>query len=115
MTEQNNSMDMPPKTCSIEKLVTIPQHVEKVIKGQKTATRRNGRYADIGETMKLNDHQFVVENVYSQTLGELTDADAKREGYENLESYKQFILSSHHGMSWMPDMKVWVHEFAPVK
>lgn len=115
MTEENDNKALPTKTCSIEKLVTIPQDVKKVINGQKTATRRNGRYADIGETMKLEGHQFVVENVYSQTLGELTDDDAKQEGYENLENYKQFILSGHHGMSWDPGMKVWVHEFAPAK
>lgn len=114
MSEQNNHKELPPKTCSIEKLVTVPQDVEKVIKGQKTATRRNGRYADIGEIMKLRDHQFVVEDVYPQTLGELTDDDAKREGFETAEEYKNSILSLHPGMPWSPDMKVWVHEFTAV-
>lgn len=111
----NENNALPPKTCTIERLVTMPEDVEKVIKGQKTATRRNGRYADIGEIMTLRDHEFVVERVYSQTLGELTDEHAKQEGYESVEDYKNAILSIHPGMPWKPKMRVWVHEFALVQ
>lgn len=102
---------LPPKTCSIERLVTLPEDVEKVLAGQKTATRRNGRYADVGEVMTLKGQDFVVEQVYSQTLGELTEEHAKQEGYASLEEYKQSILSIHPGMPWVPTMRVWVHEF----
>lgn len=109
MTEEK----LPPKTCSIDRLVTKPDDVEKVIAGKKTATRRNGRYADIGEIMELKKHRFVVERVYRQKLGDVTDEDARREGFENLEAYKQSILSLHPGMEWLPHMKVWVHEFSP--
>jgi N4-acetylcytidine amidohydrolase len=111
MTNQNETNALPPKTCSIERLVTLPADVEKVLAGQKTATRRNGRYADVGEVMTLQNHQYVVENVYSQALGELTDEDAKQEGYQTVEEYKQSILSIHPGMPWLPKMRVWVHEF----
>lgn len=114
MSEHKNTQ-LPPKTCTIERLVTVPQDVEKVIKGKKTATRRNGRYADIGEIMELNGHEFVVNNVYSQSLGEMTDEHAKQEGYESLEAYKEAILGLHPGMPWSPKMKVWVHEFAPLQ
>ncbi|UOQ48918.1 ASCH domain-containing protein [Gracilibacillus caseinilyticus] len=114
MSNQHNSQQLPPKTCTIDRLVTIEADVEKVIKGEKTATRRNGRYADIGEVMTLKDHHFRVDNVYQQSLGMITDEDAKREGYDNLEAYKQSILSLHPGMPWGPKMKVWVHEFSAV-
>ncbi|MBP1971387.1 hypothetical protein J2Z83_003526 [Virgibacillus natechei] len=109
MTDQNNTL--PPKTCTIEKLVTVDADVEKVINGEKTATRRNGRYADIDEVMTLKGVKIVVKNVYAQMLGEVTDQDAMQEGYENVEAYKQAILSIHPGMTWEPDMKVWVHEY----
>lgn len=115
MTSENSNQALPPKTCTIERLITKPQDIEKVINGQKTATRRNGRYADVGEIMKLNNHQFIVENIYTQKLGEVTEEDAKQEGFENLEAYKQSILSFHPGMKWAPKMEVWVHEFAPVE
>jgi len=114
MTTEHANNALPPKTCTIERLVTIPEDIEKVIAGKKTATRRNGRYADIGEIMTLNGYEFVVDSVYSQTLGELTDEHAMQEGYETLEDYKQSILSLHEGMPWLPKMKVWVHEYRPV-
>lgn len=115
MTTQNENNALPPKTCTIERLVTLPEDVEKVLAGQKTATRRNGRYADIGEIMTLNGKEFVVESVYSQSLGELTDEHARQEGYDSVEEYKQSILSIHPGMPWLPQMRVWVHEFRAVE
>ena len=115
MTMEIENNGLPPKTCSIERLVTLEADVKKVLSGEKTATRRNGRYADPGEIMTLEGREFVVERVYSQSLGELTDEDARREGFENVEEYKQSILAYHPGMPWLPQMRVWVHEFAPVQ
>ncbi|NRD77268.1 ASCH domain-containing protein [Bacillus sp. BRMEA1] len=115
MTMENQGTALPPKTCSIERLITVEEDIQKVLAGQKTATRRNGRYADPGEIMTLEGRQFVVEKVYSQSLGELTDDDARREGFNNVEEYKQSILSMHPGMPWLPQMRVWVHEFRPVE
>lgn len=105
----------PEKTCSIERLVTIPSDVEKVINGQKTATRRNGVYAYPGEIMVLNGKEFKIENLYSQTLGEMTDTDAQKEGYPTMEEYKQSILAIHDKMPWLPTMSVWVHEYSSVQ
>ncbi|WP_102346413.1 ASCH domain-containing protein [Bacillus sp. Marseille-P3661] len=111
MTEQNNSSVLPPKTCEIDRLITMQDDINKVLAGEKTATRRNGRYADVGEIMTLEGKQFIIEKVYSQSLGELTDDHARQEGYANVEEYKQSILSMHPGMPWLPQMRVWVHEF----
>lgn len=111
MANIENSNTLPPKSCSIDKLVTKEDDVKKVIAGIKTATRRNRRYADVGEIMTLDEHQFVVNHVYSQSLGEVTEENAIQEGYENLDQYKESILSLHPGMRWVPKMKVWVHEF----
>ncbi|KAB8125501.1 ASCH domain-containing protein [Gracilibacillus oryzae] len=114
MTSNQENQALPPKTCTIDRLITIPADIEKVLQGKKRATRRNGRYADIGETMTLEDHQFIIDKVYQQKLGELTDEDAIKEGYADLEAYKEAILSLHPGMPWIPKMQVWVHEFSPV-
>ncbi|WP_066071790.1 ASCH domain-containing protein [Neobacillus soli] len=115
MTTQNENNTLPPKTCSVERLITMEDDVKKVLAGEKTATRRNGRYADPGEIMTLEGREFVVENVYSQSLGELTDEDVRREGFDSVEAYKQSILAYHPGMPWLPQMRVWVHEFRPVQ
>ncbi|MFH5184568.1 ASCH domain-containing protein [Paenibacillus sp. TAB 01] len=108
------SETLPPKTCTIERLVTKEDDVEKVLSGLKTSTRRNGRYADIGEIMELQGRKFEVHKVYQQSLGELTEEDVQSEGFNSLEDYKNYILSMHAGMPWLPHMKVWVHEFRAV-
>lgn len=115
MTNHEENQSLPPKTCSVDRLVTMPSDVKLVLEGKKTATRRNGRYADVGEIMELEGQKFVVDKVYPQSLGELTDADAKQEGFETVEQYKEAILSYHPGMPWLPHMRVWTHEFSPVK
>lgn len=107
----NKNHSLPPKTCSIDRLVTIPADIDKVINGEKMATRRNDRYADVDEVMVLNNRRFKVTDVYEQKLGEVTDKDALKEGFQNVEEYKQSILSIHPGMKWEPEMNVWVHEF----
>lgn len=112
---------LPPKTCSIDRLVTVEQDIEKVLNGEKTATRRNGRYADIGEIMELKNRKFKVTNVYQQDIREISEADAQREGFASLDHYKEYIVSLHKHSNdtpvknvWMPAMKVWVHEFEEV-
>jgi hypothetical protein len=108
------SEGLAPKTCSIERLITVEKDVKLVLNGDKQVTRRNGRYADPGEIMELGGQSFEVYKVYQQVIGEMTDADAKAEGYTDIETYKQYILSMHKGMPWIPNAKVWVHEFRPV-
>jgi hypothetical protein len=115
MENQNESNALPPKTCTVDLLITVQADIDKVIAGKKIATRRNGRYADIGEIMTLQGHDYVVDQVYRQSLGELTDEHAQQEGYLNVEEYKQSILAFHPGMPWLPHMRVWVHEFRPVQ
>lgn len=109
------SKELAPKTCSIDRLITVEQDVQKVLSGEKTCQRRNGRYADPGETWEIEGRKFEVYNVFQQPLGEMTEADAQREGCSDLESYKQQMLSMHPGMPWVPAMKAWVHEFREVK
>ncbi|MCH1626490.1 ASCH domain-containing protein [Fredinandcohnia quinoae] len=109
MTTHN---ELPPKTSTVDKLVTMEADVQKVLEGKKTATRRNGRYADVGEIMELEGKKYRVDKVYEQSLGELTDQHAQQEGFDTVEDYKQSILAYHPGMPWLPQMKVWVHEFS---
>ena len=81
MSNQTN-IELPKKSCSIERLVTVQVDVAKVLNGQKTATRRNGVYAYPGEIMVLDGKEFKVDALYSQTLGEMTDEHAKQEGFQ---------------------------------
>jgi hypothetical protein len=103
--------EYPAKTCDITRLVGHPRLVAAVISGAKTQQRRDGLYAYPGETFELEGVTFVVTAVERQRIGDMTDADARAEGYPGLEAYKQFILRMHAGMAWNEDGMVWVHTF----
>ncbi|PWI58743.1 ASCH domain-containing protein [Sulfoacidibacillus thermotolerans] len=109
------SESFPPKTCSIDRLVTREEDVARILRGEKTAVRRNGRYADPGEQWMIREHRFLVEKVYRQKLGEMTDEDAKKEGFLDLASYQEYLQTVHPGMPFAPGMPTWVHEFRAIK
>ncbi len=103
--------EYPNKTCDISRLLTHPRLVAAALAGEKTQQRRDGLYAYPDETFELQGVRFVVTAVARQRLGDMSDADARAEGYADLESYKQIILRMHAGMSWNEDGTVWVHTF----
>jgi hypothetical protein len=102
----------PEKTCSIDRLVTHAKLVEAAKAGTKTQQRRDGVYGWPGETFELDGITFVVTDLKRQRLGDMTDADAKAEGYPSLEMYRDIILKMHAGMTWNEDALAWVHSFA---
>lgn len=101
----------PPKTCNIDRLLRHSKLVEAAKAGLKTQQRRDGIYAYPGETFELDGVEFVVTALERQSLGEMTEDDAKAEGYPSLEAYRALILQMHPGMSWDESHKVWVHCF----
>lgn len=103
--------DYPEKTCEIDRLVRHPKLVAAARAGQKTQQRRDGVYAYPGETFELEGVRFTVTALERQALGEMTDADAKAEGYPNLQAYRELILNMHPGMQWDDSHWVWVHHF----
>lgn len=105
----------PEKTCSIERLVTQPRMVEAVKSGKKTQQRRDGVYGWPGETFDLDGTTFIITDLKRQRIGDMTDQDAKAEGFPSLEMYKDIILKMHAGMTWNEDGLVWVHSFSEMK
>ena len=101
----------PEKTCAIDRLIRHPKLVIAAKSGEKTQQRRNGIYAYPGETFKLDAIEFTITAVESQRLAEMTEADAKAEGYPSLETYRAMILKMHSGMQWDDSNHVWIHYF----
>lgn len=102
----------PEKTCSIDRLVTHSKLKEAVLSGRKTQQRRDGVYGWPGETFELDGKVFVVTDLKRQRLGDMTEEEARAEGYPSLEMYKDIILKMHAGMTWNDEALVWVHSFA---
>ena len=101
----------PEKTCTIDRLIRQPRLKKAAIEGNKIQQRRDGLYAYPGDTFELDGVPFIVTFVEHKTLAEMTDNDAKAEGYPNLDDYKNLILKMHKGMTWNQNHKVWVHHF----
>jgi hypothetical protein len=102
----------PQKTCSIERLVTLPKLVAAAKAGIKTEQRRDGVYGWPGEEFELDGMTFVLTGLTRQRLGDMTDEQARAEGYQSLAQYKDIILKMHAGMTWNTEHLVWVHTFA---
>lgn len=103
--------EFPAKTCDIDRLLRHPKLVAAALNGQKTQQRRDGLYAYPGEKFVLEGVEFVVTGVERQRIGDMTDADARAEGYPNMAMYKDLILKMHANMEWNEDGLVWVHSF----
>ncbi len=101
----------PEKTCAIERLVRHPILVAAALAGSKTQQRRDGLYAYPGEVFTLEGVEFEITSVERRPLAEMTDAEAKAEGYADLAAYREFIVSMHPNMTWSGEGYVWVHCF----
>ena len=79
-----------------------------------TQIHRGNRYADGGDTFELEGKPFEVVDVTEWTLGDLTDADARREGSPDLEAYRERLKRAHGGnFEWDDTATVVRHRVAP--
>jgi len=92
-------------------------YIEKIIRGEKTATRRRSRpMVKAGGVYRIRVDFFNylpdrirVERLYEQRLGEMDDEDAVREGAASIEEYRG-EWEELYG-AWDDDVYVWVVEF----
>jgi hypothetical protein len=70
------------------------------------------RYAEAGDTFVVDGDRFEVTSVDRRTLGEFTDADARREGSDSLEAYKRRMERVHGGeFEWDESDEVLTYRF----
>ncbi|MCQ4333082.1 ASCH domain-containing protein [Natronomonas sp. F2-12] len=87
---------------------------EAVLEGEITQLSRGAgnRYAEAGDTFVLEGTRFGVTDVETRTLGDLTDADARREGSPSLEAYKARMEKVHPGnFEWDPTSEIRTYRF----
>lgn len=104
----------PEKTCTIDRLVRQKKLVDATLAGTKTEQRRDGVYGYPGESFLLAERRFEIVSLTHDRLGEMTDEEARAEGFPDLETYRALIIRMHRGMKWDPDHLVWVHRFREV-
>lgn len=103
-------------TIEPESLFPNEKTLDAVAAGKMTQIHRGQQYADEGNTFELDGDTFEVVDVTERKLGDMTDEDARREGSEDLEAYKQRMVRAHGGnFEWDDDADVIRHRVERVE
>ena len=104
-------------------LLFKPEHIEPILAGTKTKTRRIWKRQRVKEgsvqlakTKMLSTEYFAklrILGVKKRKLGQMIEAEAEREGYMSLTEYKA-AWEKINGTSWDPDQEVLVVSFEVV-
>jgi len=90
--------------------------VAAVGEGEMTQITRGQAYAEVGDRFEVDGERFEVVAVDERRLGDLTDADARREGSADLDAYRERLERAHgDGFEWNDDAEVVTHRVAPVE
>ncbi|MFC7187151.1 ASCH domain-containing protein [Halorubrum yunnanense] len=89
---------------------------QAALDGDVTQLHRGNQYGAEGDIFEIDGVDFELTEVTERTLGDMTDADAKREGSPSLEAYKERMVRAHGGnFDWDEDADVVRHRFERVE
>ena len=93
------------------------KHISLILAGRKTQTRRIHLHEwRVGRCYSIRDRWFdkpkghiIITRKFKQRIGDISEVDVQKEGYSNLEEFKQ-IWTEING-SWNPQQIVTAYEF----
>lgn len=94
-----------------ETLLPNEQMRQGVLDGRVEQIHRGHAYAEEGDTFEIDGITFEVVTVKDRTLGDLTEGDARAEGMEDLDQYRQLLERTHENFKWNDDSEVVLHSF----
>ena len=90
-------------------------HLRSMVReGKLTQLHRGHEYAEEGDTFEIDGEAFEVTAVDERTLGDLTDEDARAEGSEDLDAYRERLERVHDDFEWDDRSEVVRHRFERV-
>jgi uncharacterized protein YhfF len=100
--------------AEIDSATLLPnERVERMaLEDDVTQIHRGNPYAEAGDTFVVEGTTFEVVKVRERTLGDLTDEDARAEGSDDLDAYRERLEHAHSdGFEWDDDADVVLHRF----
>lgn len=100
-------------------LLFKPEHVEPILAGRKTQTRRtwDKPRVKVGGVYQARTSMFGppfarlrVTGLRRERLGDISSEDVRAEGYETRDDIRRVFERIYHA-PWEPDKEVWVIEF----
>ena len=99
-------------------LIFKKEHIELILQGKKTQTRRTHRHSlgiggiyDIKRNLyEATGHKIVITRRYRQRLGDITPEEALKEGGYTVEEFRE-VWRWINNCAWDPDQVVTVYEF----
>jgi hypothetical protein len=93
------------------------KHISLILTGRKTQTRRIYHHEwRVGRCYAIRDRWFdkpkghiIITRKFKQRLGDISERDVQKEGYSNLEEFKQIWIEING--SWNPEQIVTAYEF----
>jgi hypothetical protein len=95
--------------------------IEKILEGKKTMTSRSRKLYNVGDITnlmankdysKITGKYIKIVKVYPKKLGDFTEEDARKEGFNSLEEFKKYWKEHEKKLGiWNDDRIVWIHEF----
>ena len=84
---------------------------EMVASGDVTQIHRGQEYATEGDTFEIDGKEFEVTDLAERRLGDLTDEDARAEGSQDMEAYRERLRRAHDEFEWDETAEVVRHRF----
>ena len=83
----------------------------KILRGEKTQTRRLSDRFRIGEIYRVNSSEIwiLITRKYQQRLGEISQEEIHKEGFSSLSEFRQAWRKIYG--RYDPDQQVWAYEF----
>ena len=94
------------------------QHLKKVLRGEKTQTRRRigrstlkigSKYSIRNGWFKKAEHHILITRRFQQQLGDISLEDVHKEGFKTLNEFK--VVWTKINGDWNPNEVVTVYEF----
>lgn len=84
------------------------------LEGRKHATSRTKKYGDPGDTFFIKDMLLEITSVSKWELLEVYWFGYKAEGFDSSEAFEAKWIKLHPRTGFVPEQKVWFHEYRKV-